>query len=163
MAAWLAGLPQSPTRLGPFVPGGLERGRARAERTLRALHARGYLSEAELAVELQSDLDLKDRRPQELVALHFTLRIKDEVRAARKTSPGLTSLRTSLDLQMQREVSAITRRNQQAVARLGASNSAAVVVDTATGEVLAWVGSVDYFDEAAHGAIDYARVKRSPG
>ncbi len=162
-ATWLAGLPQSPTRLGPFVPGGLERGRARAERTLRALHARGYLTDAELAVELGSDLGLKDRRPQELAALHFSLRIKDEVRAARRHQPGLTSLKTSLDLEMQRRVSAIVADNQKTVARLGASNSAAVVVDTATGEVLAWVGSVDYFDEDAHGAIDYARVKRSPG
>jgi penicillin-binding protein 1C len=165
-AAWLAGLPQSPTRLGPFVDGGLARGRARAERTLQALHKRGYLSAAELDVELHSDLGLVDRRPQEFQALHYTLRLKDEVRAARKAGgahAGMTSLQTSLDLQMQRKVTTIVQKNLESVAGLGATNSAAVVVDTATGEVLAWVGSADYFDEHAHGAIDYARVKRSPG
>ena len=40
-----------------------------------------------------------------------------------------------------------------------------VVVDNESGEVRAWVGSVDYFDKGGedHGAIDYNRARRSPG
>jgi penicillin-binding protein 1C len=38
-----------------------------------------------------------------------------------------------------------------------------IVLDRRSGEVLAWLGSVDYFDAAHAGAIDYARVARSPG
>lgn len=45
----------------------------------------------------------------------------------------------------------------------GVGNLAAVVVDPRTREVLAWMGSAGYFDRAHAGAIDYARVERSPG
>jgi len=162
-AAWLAGLPQSPTRLGPFVDGGRERGLRRAHRILDQLHARGYLSADELAREKGSDLGLVDRRPRPEVALHFALRMADEVKAARRQQPGLTRLETTLDLEVQSHVAAVVRENLARHIDEGAGNSAALVVDAARGEVLAWVGSADWFDEAAHGAIDYLRVKRSPG
>ncbi len=45
----------------------------------------------------------------------------------------------------------------------GAGNAAVVVVDRASREVLAWVGSTDYFDGGRAGAIDYTAVPRSPG
>ena len=37
------------------------------------------------------------------------------------------------------------------------------VVDIQTSKVLAWMGSIDYFDEVQSGAIDYASIPRSSG
>jgi penicillin-binding protein 1C len=168
-AAWLAGLPQSPTKMGPFVPGGKERGLARAHRILRALHARGYLDEQALQTALLSDLGLVDRRHRPEEALHFSILMGDEVRAARRARPAgappLTQVTTSLDLSVQGRVQQIVRANLRDKAELGATNSSAIVVDVDSGEVRAWVGSVDYFDDDtdAHGAIDYNRARRSPG
>lgn len=162
-AAWLAGLPQSPTRLGPFVDGGRERGLRRAHRILDQLHARGYLGADELAREKGSDLGLVDRRPRPEVALHFALRMADEVKAARRHQPDLTRLETTLELEVQQQVTTVVREHLARHLDEGAGNSAALVVDAEAGEVLAWVGSADWFDADAHGAIDYLRVKRSPG
>lgn len=162
-ASWLAGLPQQPTRLGPFVDGGLQRGLKRAHRILGSLHDRGYLSDDEWRTALESDLALVDRRPRPESALHFSLRMADDVRAARRRSPGLTTVRTTLDLDMQTFVQRVVSANLDEARPLGASNGCALVVDTASGEVLSWVGSADYFDDDAHGAIDYLRARRSPG
>jgi penicillin-binding protein 1C len=162
-AAWLAGLPQQPTRMGPFSSEGRARGLARAHRILRMLHARGYLDDDALQVALLSDLGIVDRRPRPDSALHYAMKLADDVRRARQAQPDLVQLTSTLDLDVQQKARAVLRRNLAHVASLGASNSAAIVADVESGDVLAWVGSVDYFDTGAHGAIDYNLVKRSPG
>ena len=167
-AAWLAGLPQQPTRLGPFVDGGLQRGLSRAHRILRTLHERGYIGDVEFEVAVGSQLDLVDRRPRPGSALHMALRLADEVRAARRvaiadhTPPPIT-VHATLDLEVQETVHGIVATNVTRARGYGATNGAAIVVDTDTGDVLSWVGSADYFDEAMHGPIDYGRARRSPG
>ena len=162
-AAWLAGLPQQPTRMSPFNDDGRRRGLARARRILTALHQQGYLDDHDLQVAVDSDLGIVDRRPRPGSALHYALLLTDDVKAARRSDPQLTLVRSSLDLEVQETATAIVRRNLDSVRYLGATNSAAIVLDTETGEVRGWVGSVDYFDKEAHGAIDFNRVKRSPG
>ena len=167
-AAWLAGLPQQPTKLGPFVDGGLQRGLARAHRILRTLHDRGYLNDVDLDVALASQLELVDLRPRPGSALHMALRLADDVRVARRaaitagTPPPIT-VRATLDLEVQQTVHDIVVRNVARARAYGATNGAAIVLNAETGDVLSWVGSADYFDDAHHGAIDYGRVRRSPG
>jgi penicillin-binding protein 1C len=165
-AAWLAGLPQQPTRMGPFSADSRARGLARAHRILRTLHTRGYLDAHELDVALASDLGVVDRRPRPEDALHFAMRMAEDVRRARATrapQEPLTHVRSTLDLDVQRMAVDVVRDNLRQVARLGAGNGSAIVVDVDSGDVVGWVGSADYFDAEAHGAIDYNRVKRSPG
>lgn len=162
-AAWLAGLPQQPTKMSPFTEAGRRRGLARARRILTALHERGYLDDHDLQVAVDSDLGIVDRRPRPDSALHYAMLMSDDVKAARRHDPQLTLVKSSLDLEVQEKTTAIVRRNLDTVRALGATNSAAIVVDTASGEVRAWVGSVDYFDKENHGAIDFNRAKRSPG
>lgn len=167
-AAWLAGLPQQPTKMGPFSADGRHRGLARAGRILSGLHQHAYLDAHELQVALDSSLGLVDRRPRPGDALHYALLMGDEVKAARKANaqqgkPPLTQVRSTLDLGVQALTTSVLKRNLDSVRSLGATNSAAIVLDTDSGEVRAWVGSVDYFDTENHGAIDFNRVKRSPG
>ncbi len=170
-AAWLAGLPQQPTKMGPFTEAGRRRGLARAHRILGALHTRGYLNDHDLDVALQSNLGVVDRRPRPESALHHALMMADDVRAARRAlrpgDPPLTLVKSTLDLEVQQQALTIVQNNLAEVRHLGATNSSAIVVDTASGEVRAWVGSADYFDgpghEGAHGAIDFNRARRSPG
>ncbi|MBI5494334.1 MAG: transglycosylase domain-containing protein [Deltaproteobacteria bacterium] len=157
-AAFLAGLPQSPGRYSPYQPQGLRRATARAQRILRLLHERGYLSTDELAVGLRADLGLvpPPRRPVE--ALHAVLALSAD--AAERSSP---ILRTTLDLEAQQKVVAVLRDNLRQLRGLGVNDTAALVIDPASGDVIAHVGSQDYFDDDAKGAWDFTRVKRSPG
>ncbi len=167
-AAWLAGLPQQPTKLGPFVEGGLQRGLARAHRILRSLRERGYMNDDELTIALSSDLGLVDRRPRPGSALHLSLRLANDVKRARTTAIAAhtappTTVTATLDLDVQATVHQIVVDNVNRARAAGATNGSAIVLDSSSGDVLAWVGSVDYFDTEHHGPIDYNRARRSPG
>ena len=69
----------------------------------------------------------------------------------------------TLDLEIQQQAASILRDNLRRIEDSGAGNSSALVVDTATGDILAWVGSRDFFSEEHKGAIDFVVTKRSPG
>ncbi len=74
-----------------------------------------------------------------------------------------SELRTSIDPDIQRRlVSALAKKiaeNRQ----YRMTNGAGLVVDNRTGEILAWVGSVDFSDGAAKGQIDGVRAPNQPG
>lgn len=69
----------------------------------------------------------------------------------------------TLDLDVQRTAWRALTDNLDRLRPQGAGNTAGLVVDLSNGDVLAYVGSADYFDEQARGAIDYLTTKRSPG
>lgn len=78
-------------------------------------------------------------------------------------SSGPRRIQTTLDARLQRDVEGIIRAERPALERHGAHNVAAVVLDNASGEWLAWEGSGDYSDTAHGGAIDGAITPRQPG
>jgi penicillin-binding protein 1C len=176
--AFLAALPQAPARMNPFLPAGRERAVRRGERVLGELAGRGVLSPAELALaqgQLAAlNIPYRERRPPEALhaLLHLrTLLAEGRLRTAVATRGGAATaaaagppvLRTTLDLELQRDVSAMTWRALHEWRSRGAGNASLIVLDLSRHEVLAWVGSAAYFDAEDHGAIDYARVRRSAG
>ena len=82
----------------------------------------------------------------------------------RRRSPPTSQakvIKLSIDARLQAKLEALAK---ESVARLGAKLSAAiVVVDNASGEIRARVGSADYDDASRDGAIDMSRSPRSPG
>ncbi|GHE48558.1 penicillin-binding protein 1C [Camelimonas fluminis] len=72
-----------------------------------------------------------------------------------------TNVTLAIDARLQAALQALA---EERAAGLGRRISAAiVVVDNATGEVRAHVGSPDYFDAERAGAVDASRAVRSPG
>lgn len=162
-AAFLAGLPQMPGRMDPYRAAGLRRATRRAQRILRTLHARGALDDLELRQALESQLGLSPKPQRVGEALHAVLALSEQSRHQSGADRFAPIRRTTLDLGLQRLAVRGLRENLAAHRSAGAGNTAALVLDPATGEVLAHVGSADYFGEEGRGAIDYARVKRNPG
>jgi penicillin-binding protein 1C len=168
--AFLSALPQAPARMNPFMPAGRERAVRRGQRVLDELAARGVLSPAEhqLARGQLTALHIpyRGRRPPE--ALHALLHLRTllgsrQLAAAGRGAAAPPILRTTLDLDLQRDAADATWRALRDWRSRGAGNAALIVIDLAHQEVLAWVGSAAYFDDVDHGAIDYARVRRSAG
>jgi len=157
-AAFLAGLPQMPGRMNPFSPDGLKRAQRRSHRILRALRNKGLLSADELHQALAADLGLVPRPRRQPEAMHAVL--EWSAQAKRRQSPISVA---TLDLEIQERAASILRDNLRRIEHSGAGNTSALVVDTATGDILAWVGSRDFFSEEHKGAIDFVRTKRSPG
>jgi penicillin-binding protein 1C len=157
-AAFLAGLPQAPGRMDPHKPIGLYRAEKRAKLILETLYARDLISRQELDQALASDLRLVDKPCRQNQAMHAVLRW-----SALAVKSGQPIVRATIDLKIQSRVAAVLKKNLEKLKFRGAGNTAGLVVDVDSGEILAYVGSVDYFDKEARGAIDYVRNKRSPG
>lgn len=157
-ASFLAGLPQLPGRMNPYTRDGLRRALKRSHRILHALHDQGLLSSEELEHSLKADLGLVPHPRRMPEALHAVLEWSERAQARSEPISSAT-----LDLEMQSKVAQLLRRNLQQLDGLGAGNTAALVVDTETGDVLAYVGSRDFFSERHHGAIDFVKQRRSPG
>ena len=157
-ASFLAGLPQMPGRMNPYDPEGRARALRRAHRILRTLHARGLLTDTELAQGLDGNLGLVPKPHRAPAALHAVLAFVERSAADRRPIRS-----TTLDLEIEARVARILQENLAGLTAEGAGNTAAVVVDPEDGAILAWVGSADYFSEEARGGIDYVRLRRSPG
>jgi len=72
-------------------------------------------------------------------------------------------LDTSIDSALQREVAELSRRAARYGAEVGLSSVSVVVLENATAEVLAYVGSPDFHAQKALGQNDGARALRQPG
>lgn len=76
---------------------------------------------------------------------------------------SLRRVETTVDLELQRRVEALVGRSSTRLRAFGASAAAALVIDTPTGDVLAYVGSPDFLARDALGQNDGARALRQPG
>ena len=172
-AAFLAALPQMPGRMDPYDAAGLQRATRRMKRVLRGLRASGAISRLELQQALEEDLGLAPRPRRRPETLHAVLAIAQEAAAVVERgasgAPGDRApsashlIATSIDLELQQVAARALADGVAALAARGAGNGALIALDPRTGEVLAHVGSADWFGEEERGAIDFARARRSPG
>ncbi|MCK3778748.1 penicillin-binding protein 1C [Ensifer sesbaniae] len=150
-AALLVALPQLPEKRRP------DRNHAAAvaarERVLKRLAVADVIGDGE--AERAIATSVPSRRLQlPSYAAHLA------ERALRK-NPQAIRHQTTLRLAVQRSLEAVAR---DSAARLGPKVSVAMVMaDAKTGEIVASVGSADYFDASRSGWIDMTRITRSPG
>lgn len=155
-AALLAGIARSPSRDNPLVSPG--RARARRNAVLRRMQALGYAAPDEVARALEEPV-IPTGEASAFLAPHFTTRV---LRWADAGGTRDGTVRTSLDLEIQALLEAEVRHTVRVLAGRGARHAAAVALDNATGEVLAWVGSPD-FAEPGVGQVDMVVSPRQPG
>jgi penicillin-binding protein 1C len=150
-AALLVALPQSPeTRRLDRYP---EAARAARNRVLDRMVEEGYVPQED-AVQAKAAPVPRLRKPMPILAPHSA----DSALATVKDAPVI---RLTLDSNLQKVLEALAR--DRAVA-LGPNISIGILaVDNASGDVLARVGSSDYFDDARAGQVDMTRAVRSPG
>ncbi|MGQ9366760.1 penicillin-binding protein 1C [Azospirillum sp. ST 5-10] len=150
-AALLVALPQSPTRLRPDHDPAAARA-ARAKVLDRAVAA-GVLAAAEAAEAAAAPLPT-GRRAFPFLAPHLAERL-------RTGAPAAERIATTLDAGLQETAEGLLRRLAEGLDPK--AGVAALVVDNASREVLAYVGSGDYFDRRRDGMVDMVRAVRSPG
>lgn len=154
-AAFLASLPQRPSSFNPYHDP--RRARARQQRVIVQMGLAGRLDPLGVRNAFAEQLTLV-REPAAFIAPHFVARVLAGFGSA--PPPRVV---TTLDAALQRDVEGIIRAARPSLALHGAHNVAAVVLDNATGEWLAWEGSGDYADAANGGTIDGASTPRQPG
>ena len=153
-AALLVGLPQRPSQLDPFRHP--DRARDRQRTVLAAMERTGSITPAERAAYQATPLALATPRT--------TFRAPHFVEWVRRAAPSsAVEIRTTLRPDLQREAEAVVATHLRRLADASVTAAAAVVLDNATGDVLAYVGSPDFWDDRAHGQVDGARALRQPG
>lgn len=94
---------------------------------------------------------------------YFTSELKDRQLAEQRVEEGGLSVVTTLDLDKQLIAEdVVSKAKDTTLKRAGASNAGLVSIDPKRGEILAMVGSVDYFQEQ-FGAYNIATAQRQPG
>jgi penicillin-binding protein 1C len=158
-SAFLAGLPQRPSRLDPYRH--FDAANERQSVVLRRMRDTGRLDDEGYRVAAGERIALA-RPGRDLIASHFNERAME---AARDLTGGKRPrlVETTLDAGLQRDVRGIIETHRRMLSRHGAHNVAVVVLDNRRGEWLAWEGSGDYFDARHGGAIDGAVSPRQPG
>ncbi len=168
--ALLAGLPQAPAIYNPLENPDLARGRQRVVLDLLVRH--GYLAPDEAELAARETLHFASV-PFPIEAPHFVMHVRGQLEKAFGLEAIYTQglqVHTTLDLDAQYTARRIMRYRLAQLADTGAGqpdsnvhNAAVVVMDPSTGEVLAMVGSPDYFDPHIDGAVNGAMTRRQPG
>jgi penicillin-binding protein 1C len=159
-AATLAAIPRGPTLYDPRR--GTERVERRRDRILERMVEQGFLSRAE-AQRAKSERVRLQPSAAEGGARHFVRAVLSGALAPELRGQAVAEVTTSVDSDLQREVLALTRSTVERIKSYDASAAAVIVLDNASGDVLAYVGSPDFFDARALGQNDGVLALRQPG
>lgn len=169
-SALLAGLPQAPALYNPFTDH--EAAKERQEVVLGLMEAGDYIDAETHALAAREPLVLAET-PYPIEAPHFIMMARaqlDELFSPQEIYRyGGLVVRTTLDLDWQEHAQRAVARQIEALQRsedgLGhnVNNAALVALDPHTGDILALVGSPDYFDAHNAGAINMTLSPRQPG
>jgi len=160
----LAGLPEAPTTYSPFGSHP-ELAKQRQKQVLEAMAEEKYITQQQADKAYNEPLNYK-RFSNEIKAPHFVLFIKDlliKEYGEKEVEEGGLSVITSLDLDLQNMAQATVSSHVDDLAGYHVTNGAAMITDPETGEILAMVGSKDYFSEKIDGNVNVALAQRQPG
>ncbi len=157
-AAFLAGLPRSPSALNPYR--NLRAALERKTGVLRRMVRTGFITLDEYR---QADAELLNvgAGAARFRAPHFCDLVLDSLEARAKY--GSREVRTTLDLGLQRKVETLLKRRVDHLRDRGISNGAAIVMENGMGDILALAGSADYFADTDSGQVNGAIALRQPG
>ena len=165
-AAYLAAIPKAPTFYSPY---GLNRSKLdeRKNLVLERMRALGFISEAEYAAAKTEVVTFRLTNDNSLRAPHFVM----WVRSYLEERYGADTIRnrgfkviTTLDWNLQQKAeAAIARYGASNEKNFNAKNTGLVAIDPNTGQILALVGSRDYFDTKNDGNFNVTLGQRQPG
>lgn len=165
-AALLAGLPQRPSVYSPYGSQP-ELSKKRQREVLRRMVEDNYVTKSQVDTAMSESLQY--RTPQNEVgfkAPHFVLYVKEkliEQFGDKLVEQGGLRVTTTLDYNLQEKAQKIVKEEIEKLAPHKVGNGAAVVLDPKTGQILAMVGSKDYFAKDYDGNVNVVLSLRQPG
>lgn len=162
-AALLVGLPQRPSTYSPFGAHP-ELAKTRQEEVLTQMLANKYISKDEFDAADKEDLNYASITPP--AAPHFALWIKEQLAdkyGDKTVEQGGLRVYTTLDLDIQNTAQQAVATEVGKLKKQKVGNGAAIVTNPSTGEILAMVGSKDYFATDEDGKVNVTLAQRQPG
>lgn len=164
-SAFLAGLPQSPSRYSPFI-GKKDAWKLRTKDVLRRMQEDSYITK-DVQNQATKDIEkLKFTSPKSAInAPHFVFFVRDQIEkeyGAKLIDEGI-KIKTTLDLELQKEAEKIIKEQIEKLKDFDVGNGASISLDSKTGEIITYVGSYNY-NNAEYGKFDViSKGYRQPG
>ncbi|MBN2884467.1 PBP1A family penicillin-binding protein [Patescibacteria group bacterium] len=164
-SALLAALPQSPSRYSPYG-NNKDLLLGRKDYILDLMAEQGYISEAEKNAAKSYEIKF-EKQETNITAPHFVMMIKEllsQKYGETEVEQGGLKIYTTIDWDKQKNAEeAIKNKTENYQEKYNANNAALVAIDPKTGQVLAMVGSRDYFDDEIDGQVNVTTRPRQPG
>ncbi|OGE88885.1 MAG: hypothetical protein A3J07_00860 [Candidatus Doudnabacteria bacterium RIFCSPLOWO2_02_FULL_49_13] len=164
-SAYVAALPQAPSFYNPSGPN-RDRLDGRKNYVLDQMAEQGYITHDQAETAKAEKVTFNKVRDA-ILAPHFVLYVESllaEKYGEQTLEVGGLKVTTSLDWNLQQIAEkAVTDGVTINEKRNNASNASLVAIDPKTGEILAMVGSRNYFDDEHDGQVNVALRERQPG
>ncbi len=161
-AALLAGLPQAPSIYSPY--NNPEAAKDRRNNVLVAMKNQGFIDEISKIKYQKTRIDVLPPNTS-IRAPHFVFYTKNQLEnyyGIKTVEEGGLNVTTTLDNNIQKETEKILKEELDKISYLNVSNGAILITRPLTGEILAMVGSYDYFIQPS-GAFNVTTALRQPG
>ena len=168
-ASILAALPNDPTDLNPYYHWQLLK--QRQGYVLKRMVEDKYITATQAERALSEKISLQPQTQGIIAAPHFLFwlsqsqdKLQQEItNVEQNVSAKPRVIRTTIDLPLQQFVTAQVQQVVKNLTPYNVHHGAALVIDNYTGEILAYVGSPDYFNTQNIGSNDGVQALRQPG
>jgi len=162
-SALLAGLPAAPTLYSPFGAHP-DLAKKRQEDVLKRMVEDGYITKSDEEEAKNGELKYRSQKT-DIKAPHFVMYVKEklvEKYGETMVEKGGLQVTTTLDLPLQEMAQNTTSSEITKLKNLKVGNGATLITRPPTGEILAMVGSTDYFATTS-GNFNVTTSERQPG
>lgn len=165
-AAYLAAIPQAPTY---YSPSGKNKDKleARKNTVLKKMNELGYITDEQYEQAKKEVVAFNTQTQNSIKAPHFVFYILEYLQeryGEDVMENGGYTITTTIDYELQKKAEELVLKNAlENEKTLGATNSGLLAIDPTSGQILAMVGSRDYFDKKIDGAYNIVTAKRQPG
>lgn len=165
-AAYIAALPKAPSYYSPY---GKNRDRLeeRKNLVLKEMLRNNFLKQADYDKAIKEKVEFLPKADTGIKAPHFVMFVLDLLEkkyGSQVLDEGGLKIITTLDYGLQNKIENVAGpfaiQNKK---NFDAENVASVAIDPKTGQILAMVGSRDYFDREIDGNFNVATAHRQPG
>lgn len=162
-AAFLAGLPKAPSKYSPYLSPALSL--VRQNLVLSQMVKDGYIDQEQSNRAASTKLEFISPKIQ-INAPHFVMYVRDllvDQYGEEMVSHGGLKVTTTLDLDLQNKAENILNQELDRLSGMNVSNGSVLITRPNSGEILAMVGSRNYFDINHDGQVNLTTSLRQPG
>ncbi|MGD1717708.1 penicillin-binding protein 1C [Dapis sp. BLCC M172] len=165
-ATILAALPNDPTDLNPYYHWNILK--KRQKYVLKRMVEDNYITQTQAEKTFAEEITLQPENQGIIAAPHFLFWLSENLSTNNInqnlfTTGTPTVIRTTIDRPLQQFVTAQVGQIVKNLQPYNVNHAAAIVIDNHSGEVLAYVGSPNYFDYQKMGSNDGVQALRQPG
>ena len=163
-ASMLAGLPNAPSFYDPLLH--RDRAKSRQAIVLDAMASQNMISQTQADEAKTASLNFVFKENRSSQAPHFVDFVFEQLEnlyGPSVVNRGGFVVKTTLDLNLQKAAEHAVAVGQQRMGPLGADNGDFIAIDPKSGEILAMVGSADFFNTDIKGEFNVVTALRQPG